>query len=108
MWGSLTRAEVMAVVQELIADSRFTPGLSELIDLEDATSTAITANDLRQLAASSLDPVARRAFVTTDALTFGLARMFEAHRKASQAPERIAVFKNLRDAEAWLGLNEEQ
>jgi hypothetical protein len=34
--------------------------------------------------------------------------MFEAHREASQAPERIAVFKNLRDAEAWLGLNEEQ
>jgi hypothetical protein len=37
----------------------------------------------------------------TPALTDGLACMFESFHEINQAPEHIAVFKNLGEAEAW-------
>lgn len=102
MWGALTTEEILAVVKQLIGDPQISPGFSELIDLTEASSTAITADDLRRIASSTLDPVSRRAFVTRDTLTYGFARMFESFRQINQAPERIAVFGNLQEAEAWL------
>jgi hypothetical protein len=102
MWGTLTKAEILGVVQQLIEDPQVWPGISQLIDLREASSTAITADDVRQIASVSLDPVSRRAFVTPDTLTFGLARMFESLREIKHAPEQIAVFTTLQEAEAWL------
>ena len=104
MWGDVTTAELLRLVQELGGDPRITPDFAELIDLAAASVKTITARHLRDLAASALDPVARRAFVTADALAFGLARMFESLRAANQAPEENAVFMDLAQAEAWLGL----
>jgi hypothetical protein len=103
MWGGLTKAEILAVAQEMIEDPRISPGFLQLIDLREASSAAISAEQLRQIAATKLDPVSRRAFVTPDALTYGFARMFESFRVVNQAPEQIAVFENLQAAEAWLG-----
>jgi hypothetical protein len=102
MWGPLTRAAIMTVVQELIEHPSISADFSQVIDLTEASSTAITADDLRKIAASNLDHVARRAFVTPDSSTYGLARMFEALRNARRAPEQIAVFRTLQHAEAWL------
>jgi hypothetical protein len=102
MRGTLTRAEILRLVQELIEDPRVSPGISQLIDLTEASSAAIAADDVRHIASANLDPVSRRAFVTPDTLTFGLARMFESLREIKHAPEQIAVFTALQEAEAWL------
>ncbi len=104
MWGAQTQAEIMAVVRELIADPRCSPGFLQLIDLREASSTAVTADHVRQIATSDLDPVARRAFVVTDPGSYGLARLFSARRAINRAPEQIAVFTNIEEAEAWLGV----
>jgi hypothetical protein len=103
MWGAITRAEIMAITEEIAADPRMAPGYSELIDLTAITSsTSVTEADIRTIAMSNLDPATRRAFVTVDALTFGLARMFETLREIHQTGERVAVFKTVDAAEAWL------
>lgn len=103
MWGVITRSEILETVQQVIADPRFTPDLTELIDLREVTSTeSLTANDVRQIATSTLEPVSRRAFVTPDPSTYGLARMFGAHRELHGAHEKIGVFTKLEEAEAWL------
>jgi hypothetical protein len=103
MWGDLTRDEVLSLTAQISADPRLGPAFSELVDLRDVTSSAaITADDLRALASSPLDPVARRAVVAPDTSTSGLARMFQAHRAITRAHEQIAVFRTLEEAEAWL------
>ena len=102
MWGELTTAEILTVVQRLIDDPGISANFSQLIDLTDASVTAITGDHVRQIASSNLDPISRRAFVTPNSLIYGLARMFESLRGARHAPERIAVFTTLQEAEAWL------
>jgi ATP-dependent helicase YprA (DUF1998 family) len=100
--GTLTESEILAVVKQLIGDPQILASFLELIDLREASSTAITADDLRQIVSSDLGFVSRRAFVTRDTLTYGFARMFESFRAINQAPEQIAVLENLEEAEAWL------
>ena len=103
MWGPVVLGDIFEVTRQITCDPSFQPGFSELIDLRELTSTAtLTADNLRELASSPLDPVALRAFVTPHASTFGLVRMFETYREINRSPERIAVFKELAEAEAWL------
>jgi hypothetical protein len=104
MWGALTQAEILTVVGRLIADPRCLPGFLQLIDLREASTAAVTGDHLRQIASSDLDPASRRAFVVADPGTYGLARLFAARREMNRAPEQIAVFTNIAEAEAWLGL----
>ena len=102
MSGPITFAQVRQLVGELAADPRVLPGFGELIDLRDATTDSISGDDVRQLAMGTLDASTRRAFVTSDILTYGLARMFEIYRQLHRKPDTIAVFRRLDEAEAWL------
>ena len=104
MSGPLTMAEIQEIVDTLTANPEVQSGFGELIDLREATTDAVSADDVRRIAAATLDAVGRRAFVTTDVLTYGLARMFEIYRALNRKPDQIAVFRRIRDAEAWLGV----
>jgi hypothetical protein len=104
MSGPLMLAEIQQLVDTLAADPEVQPGFCELIDLREATTDAVSAEDVRRLAAATLDNAQRRAFVTTDTLTYGLARMFEVYRSLNRKSDTIAVFRHIKDAEAWLGL----
>jgi len=105
MWGPITRPEIMAVVKEMVGDARIGPDFGQLIDVRDVSTATLSNDDLRQIAGSDLDPVARRAFVVSEDATYGLARMFGSLREGRGAPERIAVFTNIYDADAWLGVS---
>ncbi len=102
MSGPLTIDEVRQLVDELKNDPRVMGGFGELIDLRDASTDLISSDDVRHLATSMLDASTRRAFVTSDVLTYGLARMFEIYRALHRWPDTSAVFRRLDDAEAWL------
>ena len=104
MSGSLTLAEVHQVVAQIAADPGVTGHFVELIDLREATTDKISADDVRNIAAATLDATTRRAFVTSDVLTYGLARMFEIYRTLSRKQDEIAVFRHIADAEQWLGV----
>jgi hypothetical protein len=107
MWGKITRAEVMVTRSEVANDARLRPEFSELIDLTGTTSvSAITADDVRDLASVELDSVARRAFVAPDPVAFGLARMYGSLREMKNAPDEVAVFHKIEDARDWLGLGQ--
>jgi hypothetical protein len=47
----------------------------------------------------------RQAIVVGQDAVYGLARLYEAYREAEGGT--VEVFRNLSDAEAWLGLSEE-
>jgi len=104
MSGPLTVAEVREVAGKIAADPEVTGSFVELIDLREATTDAISADDLRSIAAATLDSATRRAFVTSDTLTYGLARMFGAHRELNRKQDVVAVFRRIADAEQWLGV----
>ena len=80
MSGPLTLTEIQQVTESLTANPEVQSGFGELIDLREATTDAISSDDVRRIAAATLDAAERRAFVTTDMLTYGLARMFEIYR----------------------------
>lgn len=103
MWGVITGAEITTIRQQLARDPRVTADFSELIDLRSVTSIEeITATDIRTLAVSEIEPVRRRAFVTMDPTTYGLARMFQSYRFIRRAREENQVFEKIEAAEAWL------
>ncbi len=104
MWGVVTRAEITAVRHAVASDPIFNTSLSELIDVQEAVTTVITARDVQELASSNVDPVARRAFVAPDPATFGLARMFHTLHSVKHGREQVSVFRTMADAEAWLGV----
>jgi len=104
MSGSLTIHEVRQLVDELVNDPAVLDGFGELIDLRGAITDSITGDDVRHLATATLDASTRRAFVTTDVLTYGLARMFEIYRQLNRKKDEVAVFRSVTDAEKWLGV----
>jgi hypothetical protein len=106
MSGVLTRDELFSTVAELQEDAEITPDFSTLIDLSEVTSVdAITGEIVRSLAAAPIKAVARCAFVAPSPAAFGIARMFASYRDARGNPERIGVFRAVRDAEDWLQLH---
>jgi len=106
MRGAVTREEISASRAAVAGDPLFKPGFSELIDLRNLTSSdALTIADIQQLASSTIDPVKRRAFVVTDPVTYGLIRMYDGMRSLMPQHEQIRLFKNVTDAEAWLGMS---
>jgi hypothetical protein len=105
IWGPVTGSELRDLRERLLADPAFSPTLSVLVDLSDATSEALTTDDIQSLARTSkFSDGSRRAFVASNPATFGLARMFESYRAISDGRELTATFTSVADAEAWLGL----
>jgi len=109
MSGAATRDEITASRVAVASDPHFKPGFSVLIDLRDLTSTdALTTADIQQLASSTIDVVTRRAFVVPDPATHGLIRMYDGLRSNMPQHEQVRLFKDVADAEAWLGLSSSQ
>jgi hypothetical protein len=104
MWGVVTRSEIMTVRYAVANDPLFKTALSQLIDVQEASTSAITTQDVQALAFSNVDPVARRAFVARNPDAFGLARMFHALHSLKHSHEQVNVFRTMAEAEAWLGL----
>jgi hypothetical protein len=101
--GNLTGEEGLACCLRLKKRPDFDPAFNQLLDFTQATRFDATAGELRTIAAQSLfSPASRRAIVATNPTIFGLARMFEAYRNISDVGERVMVFREMREALAWL------
>ena len=105
MWGAISVPEILRTADQIAADLGSSPGYRELIDLRDATVAEISASDVRTLTTLPLDPVASRAFVASNHVVFGLARMFETYRGLDHGKERIGVFRTVEDAVSWLDVH---
>jgi len=99
--GTVTLSDLIEAQRALMADPRFRPHLSLLLDTRDAADVRLSAEDVRTLSRSTaLGPGARRAIVATTDLRFGLARMYE--MLSAGRPDQTAVFRTIEDALDWL------
>lgn len=106
--GAIDDELLAATFRALYEDPRHLPGYDELSDLRGADVIRLTGGGLRQLAElveSRLQGRCdgfRSAIVAPADLSFGMARVYEAH--AADPLERVMVFRELEQAHAWLGV----
>ena len=98
-------ADVHRLIEELVSDPRFTPGLPILADHISLDTRSLTAADARRIGKIFVelgDRIGRSppAVVVSDALTFGLSRIATA--SAARAPLKVALFYARDEAEEWL------
>lgn len=105
MHGRIVMADLVALRREVAADPAFDPTFSSLIDIRDCDLSGLSAADVGTLAQQSiLAPSTRRAIVTNDDATFGVARMFAIRTELASTAEPVQVFRSLPPALAWLGV----
>ena len=78
--GTLTLAGVAETCIQLARDPAFDPAYSHLNDLTGISDLHLSAAELKDFVAQKLDPfsaTSRRAFVASEPLVFGMARMYE-------------------------------
>jgi hypothetical protein len=78
-FGDLDVESVESQRRAMLADPRFNPSFSEIIDMIDVTDVKCSVEDMRALA-SAESPFAReakRAIIAPHDLTYGMARMFQ-------------------------------
>ena len=107
--GEVSEIELLDVARKLASDPSIPPGHRELVDLSGVLVTDVTSLALRRVAqiyaeADKRPEDSRVAIVAPADLFYGLSRMYEAFREPS--PLEIQVFRELREARAWLGLAE--
>ncbi len=90
---------------ELLADERFTPPMCMLVDHSELDVSALTAEEVQRIAdgvnrIGSLFGESKVALVAPTALSYGLARMFEA--LAVEPDVLLGVFSTRANALAWL------
>lgn len=101
--GTVTKAEFQRLRGGLESTPAVSPSLDVLIDLRDADFAGVRSADIEDMAATSAPGSGRRAIVAGDATTFGVARMYAAHREIHN-PEagELRVFRRVEDALTWL------
>jgi hypothetical protein len=84
----------------------FDPFFNELIDATEVTSLDVSSEDIQAFAmqASPFDPSAKRVFVASEDLIFGLARMFQTF--GGDIRPNFSVVRTLAEARKRLGLND--
>ncbi len=100
--GVVTAGEVREWRQAVGRDPDFAPDHRALFDGTAVTKFDLSTDDVYAIVAAPLFARnARRAFVATNRLGFGLARMFESLR-AMKGETGIRVFSSREQAMAWL------
>jgi hypothetical protein len=101
--GVLDYTVASAHMDQLLADSSFQPGFSQLIDFRGVAEVALTADEVRGLAQRTVfGPHSKRAFLVSTDLQFGFSRLFASHRDML-GEGYIGVFKTVVEAVAWIG-----
>jgi hypothetical protein len=105
-WGELSDDDLRRLYDRIRDDPAFDPSFRQLCDLRTVTKITTSVDTLRSLAQTSIFlPGARRAFVVGREVDFGLARLFQTYSEVEGGT--VEVFRNMADAEAWLGLTKE-
>ena len=107
-WEQFTFADGMAHEDRIYLDPEFDPTYAHLIDATQVTTTDISGSELATLARrTKISPKARRAFVAPTVVIYGLARMFETYLQLAGSGEFMAVFREMKPAMDWLGVEGE-
>ena len=103
MWGVFTAQDLFDHYNRLAADPAFDPTFSQLVDLRGVEQVELETPVIRRHALEGLfHSSAQRALVVSSAHHYELARIYAAF--AAYASQKVRVFRDMRDAEEWLGL----
>ncbi|MBW8770582.1 MAG: hypothetical protein JF589_12550 [Gemmatimonadetes bacterium] len=102
-WGVFTEQDLLGHFTMLGADPAFQSTFSQLADLRSVEHAELRREFIRRHALEHLfDRNARRAIVVSSADHYELARIYAEF--AQYASQNVHVFRDMHDAEAWLGL----
>ena len=102
-WGVFTAQDLYDHYNSLAADPAFDPGFSQLVDLRDVERVDMEPSVIRRHALEYLfSSGTQRALVTSSDVEYHLARMYKTF--AEYVPQNVRVFRDMHDAEQWLGL----
>ena len=105
-WGVLVEADFMGTQRGLREDKQFDPTYRQIYDFSEVTSINISSSQLQSIAyASPFSPQARRAFVVSSDVAFGMARMYSL--MGDRNPETLRIFRDRGSALSWLGLSDD-
>ena len=100
--GVLTKEDIQGHMDRLLSDLEFDPTFSQLLDFREITAVEFGPEEVRQFAQRKIySSISRRAFLVTNDLQFGLARMFETYRELN-GETGIRVFRSLEEAMEWI------
>jgi hypothetical protein len=101
--GRLTDADLLAVQARMRGDEGFRPDFRQIVDATSLSEVAVTPEGLCAVAAcAAWGAGSRRAMVAPSDVARAMGRMYQKLREGG--PDRVAVFTDLGEALAWLGL----
>jgi len=104
-WGVMSDQEMFAHARKVAADPTFRPDMRQVADLRHVTRFGLDSASVDTLVRlNPFGPGARRALLVGSDVAFGMARMYQLTREP--APDDVAVFREVHEALAWLGLTE--
>jgi len=107
IWGIVTNEEVDEHNRQLRNDPLFDPTYRQIADMTGVTRNMVTFDNVQQTARDQyFTPGARRALLVSDDTTFGLCRMYETY--AESVGQVLSVFRDRKQAEQWLGLEQDR
>jgi hypothetical protein len=102
-WGVFTEQDLLGHFTTLSMDPAFRPTFSQLADLRHVEVAAVSKPFIRRHALEHLfSSSARRAIVVSSADHYELARIYAEF--AQYASQNVHVFRDIHDAEEWLGI----
>ena len=103
-WGVFTAQELYDHFTSLAANPAFDPSFPQLVDLRGVERPYMEPSIIRRHALEFLfGPGTQRALVTASDVAYELARMYG--NFAAYVPQNVRVFRDMHDAEHWLGLD---
>ena len=104
-WDCVTTEELKAHRAQLAKDPEFDPDFDQLVDGTAVTNLEISMAEAKVFASQSVfSPRSRRAFVASNLLILGLARLMETYARMGKGREQVSVFHDRATALKWLGL----
>lgn len=105
-WGVLVDDDILAQQAGLRSDPRFRPTFSHFVDTTEITEVHVSARAMLAFGQSQIfATTAKRAYVVTRDVIFGLVRMYGLYQGLRGRAE-IQVFRTRAEAIAWLGLED--
>jgi hypothetical protein len=102
-WGVFTAQELYDHFNTLAADPLFDPSFPQLVDLREVERPYLEPSIIGRHALEYLfGGSTQRAIVTSSGVEYQLARMYATI--AAYVPQNVRVFRDMHDAEQWLGI----
>jgi len=104
--GVITEEVLFHSYEKLLSEPDYDPTLNDLVDMRAVERLEASSKSVRRLVELFSQPelmsTNKLAIVAPESYIFGIARMYEI--MSSETTEQIQVFRDMKDAENWLGI----